>query len=212
MQATCDWLEGHQADEQPFLLFVDEFDPHEPFDTPEPWANRYDPDWEGELLIWPPYSERTVERGVLTEAEARHVRANYGSKMSMIDHWFGKVLDTLDAKNLWQDTMVIVCTDHGHYLGERDIFGKPGVPHFEPLGHTPLMIYHPDASVAVSIGGTEIGQGRSGSGLWPASTAAGCTFSTVSGNTHAARCRMTTCRYPCGRTGGRRCPCTSCLT
>ena len=44
-----------RPDDAPFLLFVDEFDPHEPFDTPEPWAGRYDPDWEGELLIWPPY-------------------------------------------------------------------------------------------------------------------------------------------------------------
>ena len=30
-----------------FLLFVDEFDPHEPFDTPEPW-DAYDPDWDGD--------------------------------------------------------------------------------------------------------------------------------------------------------------------
>ena len=38
---------------------------------------------------------------------------------------------------------MILCTDHGHYLGEKDIFGKPGVPHYEPLGHTPLMIAWP---------------------------------------------------------------------
>ncbi|PKQ02082.1 MAG: sulfatase, partial [Alphaproteobacteria bacterium HGW-Alphaproteobacteria-12] len=30
-----------------------------------------------------------------------------------------------------------------HYLGERDIWGKPGVPVYEPLGHIPLMIAHP---------------------------------------------------------------------
>jgi arylsulfatase A-like enzyme len=41
---------------------------------------------------------------------------------------------------------VILCTDHGHYLGEKDIFGKPGVPHYEPLGHTPLMIAWPGVS------------------------------------------------------------------
>jgi hypothetical protein len=42
---------------------------------------------------------------------------------------------------------VIVCTDHGHYLGEervgRDIWGKPAVPQYEPLGHTPLLIHWP---------------------------------------------------------------------
>ena len=150
MQAACDWLNLHAgADEAtPFLLFVDEFDPHEPFDTPAPWANRYDPDWDESLMIWPPYSVNTVRDGILTERQARHVRANYGSKLSMIDHWFGKVMATLDARNLWDSTAVIVCTDHGHYLGERDIFGKPGVPHYEPIGHTPLMISWPGADPA----------------------------------------------------------------
>ncbi|MCB1684522.1 MAG: sulfatase [Pseudomonadales bacterium] len=150
MQSACDWLELNGHDEAPFLLFVDEFDPHEPFDTPAPWANRYDPDWDGDLMIWPPYSVKTVERGVLTEQQARHVRANYGSKLSMIDHWFGKVLNTIDRLDLWQDTTVIVCTDHGHYLGERDIFGKPGVPHYEPLGHTPLMIAAPGVAAGTT--------------------------------------------------------------
>ena len=54
----------------------------------------------------------------------KHIRCNYGSKLSMIDYWFGKVLDALDAQNLWNDTMVILCTDHRHYLGEKDIWGK----------------------------------------------------------------------------------------
>lgn len=149
MQAAADWLNLHagtgsdSADPEPFLLFVDEFDPHEPFDTPQPWANRYDPDWSDPLMIWPPYSVRTVERGVLTERQARHLRANYGSKLSMIDHWFGKVVAALEANDLWRNTAVILCTDHGHFLGERDIFGKPGVPHYEPIGHTPLMIRWP---------------------------------------------------------------------
>ena len=79
-------------DDAPFLLFVDEFDPHEPFDTPEPWAGRYDPDWEGELLIWPPYDVGAVAAGRLSEREGRHIRANYGAKLSMIDHWVGRGL------------------------------------------------------------------------------------------------------------------------
>ena len=149
MQAAADWL-GQQtsSEDAPFMLFVDEFDPHEPFDTPEPWASRYDPDWQEDLMIWPPYSVKTTERGILTERQARHLRANYGAKLSMIDHWFGMVLDALDAQGLTNDTAIIVCTDHGHYLGERDIFGKPGVPHYEPMGHTPLLISWPGSTAA----------------------------------------------------------------
>ncbi len=73
----------------------------------------------------------------------------------MIDHHFGRILDELDTQDLWDTTAVIVCTDHGHYLGDvrstgapgddsvADIWGKPGIPQFEPLGHTPLMIHWP---------------------------------------------------------------------
>lgn len=143
MSRAARWLEDNAGSQERFLLFVDEFDPHEPFDAPAPWANRYDPEWQHDLIIWPPYSVKTVERGVLSGREAQHVRANYGAKLSMIDHWFGRVLDAVEANGLWDDTAIVVCTDHGHYLGERDIFGKPGVPHYEPLGHIPLMIHLP---------------------------------------------------------------------
>lgn len=144
MKATADWLKTEGNVHESFLLFVDEFDPHEPFDTPEPWANKYDPDWQDELMIWPPYTDAGIKNGVLTEREATHLRANYGSKLSMIDHWFGEILDAMDAQNLWDDTVFILCTDHGHYLGEKDMFGKPRSIQYETLGHTPLMIYHPD--------------------------------------------------------------------
>ncbi len=131
-----------------WFMFVDEFDPHEPFDTPAPWAGRYQDDpWDDEVIIWPPYADGAISAGRLSETEGRHIRANYGSKLSMIDHWFGRVLDEFDARDLWDDTALIVCTDHGHYLGEvrndRDIWGKPSVPQYEPLGHIPLMIHWP---------------------------------------------------------------------
>ena len=41
------WLDDNAGHHKRFMLFVDEFDPHEPFDTPEPYASMYDPDWDG---------------------------------------------------------------------------------------------------------------------------------------------------------------------
>jgi arylsulfatase A-like enzyme len=126
-----------------FFLFVDEFDPHEPFDTPDSYIQRYDPEWDGPALIWPPYAVRGVERGVLSAREGRHIRARYGAKLSMIDHWLGRVLDAIDDKALWEDTLVILCTDHGHYLGEKDIWGKPAVPLYETMSRLPLLVAAP---------------------------------------------------------------------
>ncbi len=154
MTAAARWLDeeapahsGRQSDDllpqyaatwDRFLLFIDEFDPHEPFDTPEPYASMYDDRWEGPHLIWPPYTSGAQASGVLDEEQARQVRAQYGGKLTMIDAWFGRLLDALDRNDYWKDTAVIVTTDHGHYLGEKDIWGKPPVPVYETMGHIPV--------------------------------------------------------------------------
>jgi arylsulfatase A-like enzyme len=146
MTAAAAWLDQELgADREPgerALLVVDEFDPHEPFDTPASWAGRYDPDWSGERIIWPPYA-RTDEESGLSERERRHLRSQYGAKLSMIDHWFGRVLDVIDRRDAWATTALVVCTDHGHYLGERGMWGKPQVPVYPELGHIPLLIAWP---------------------------------------------------------------------
>jgi arylsulfatase A-like enzyme len=118
MHTAAEWLRRGAPTAEPFLLFVDEFDPHEPFDTPEPWAGCYDPDWEGDLVIWPPYDVGAVAAGRLSAREGRQIRANYGAKLSMIDHWVGRIFDALTERDLWESTAVVICTDHGHYLGE----------------------------------------------------------------------------------------------
>lgn len=155
MAAAADWIgeAARHGRDRRWMLFIDEFDPHEPFDTPAEWTGRYeDEPWTAERLIWPPYVVGGRSAGLLSDAEGRHLRANYGAKLSMIDHWFGRLIDQLDTTGAWDDTAVIVCTDHGHYLGEEradargarvDLWGKPMAPQFEPLGHIPLMIHWP---------------------------------------------------------------------
>ena len=95
MAAATAWLRDQSPSHDRWMLFVDEFDPHEPFDTPEPWASMYDdaPLSPEELatgrLVWPPYIVGGTTTGTITEAQARQIRNNYGAKLSMIDHWFG---------------------------------------------------------------------------------------------------------------------------
>ena len=153
MIAAAEWLDhelgAERAPEERALLVVDEFDPHEPFDTPEPWASRYDPDWEGERLIWPPYATDDGDAVAgSTEREGRHLRAQYGAKLSMIDHWLGRILDVIDRHDAWDTTAFVLCTDHGHYLGERGMWGKPQVPVYPELGHIPLLISWPGVAAA----------------------------------------------------------------
>ena len=143
MAAAARWLDQEAPAAERFLLVVDEFDPHEPFDTPEPYRSMYDPAWDDEPLVWRPYSPAGVASGTITARQGRQIRAQYGAKLTMIDHWFGEVLAAVDRAGRAEDTAVIVCTDHGHYLGEKDIWGKPGVPVHGTLGHIPLLVRWP---------------------------------------------------------------------
>ncbi|HTR63428.1 MAG TPA: sulfatase [Candidatus Binataceae bacterium] len=143
LSAAARWLDTEAPAHDRFMLFIDEFDPHEPFDTPEPYASMYDPGWQGPHLIWPPYMRGAIERGVLSPAQAYQVRASYGAKLTMIDKWFGKLVDSIERGGFFANTAVIVGTDHGHYLGEKDTWGKPAVPVYETLGHIPMMIAWP---------------------------------------------------------------------
>ncbi len=152
MQAAVDWLRREvtspqrDSEHDRFFLLVDEFDPHEPFDTPLPWANRYDDasePWTDPLLIWPPYARARRTRQGSRSARRGIYRANYGAKLSMIDAWLGRLVDAIDELALWDDTAVVLCTDHGHYLGERGIWGKPAVPLYGQMMHLPLVVWWP---------------------------------------------------------------------
>jgi arylsulfatase A-like enzyme len=127
MSAATRWLDEH-ATNAPFFLQVESFDVHEPFDVPEPYASMYGNGNDRDRFnLWPPYQDcrKLAEyMASATPEELEFIRAQYAGKVTMLDRWFGELARKLDALELWDDTMVIVTTDHGHDLGERDVFAK----------------------------------------------------------------------------------------
>jgi arylsulfatase A-like enzyme len=139
MRQASLWLEENARAHERFFLMVDEFDPHEPFDGPEALWRRYDPDWKGPRdFYWPVYG-----RNDFTAAEVRHIRARYAAKVTLADRHLGRILDKMDDLRLWDDTALVVMTDHGHFLGEHGWWGKPGCPQYRAISHIPLFIHVP---------------------------------------------------------------------
>ena len=87
---------------------------------------------------WPPYAPVAEDKNTI-----EHVRYEYAALLSKCDRYLGKVLDMMDKYNLWEDTMLIVNTDHGFLLGEHDWWGKTSMPIFNEISHIPLYIYDP---------------------------------------------------------------------
>jgi arylsulfatase A-like enzyme len=126
---------NHAADN--WLLQIETFDPHEPFIVPERFAALYPENYTGLHYDWP--------RGPCDEDEEtiEHIRNLYRARVSLCDENLGKIPDAMDAYNLWDDTLLMVFSDHGFLLGEHAYWGKNGIPMYEEIAHTPLFIWDP---------------------------------------------------------------------
>lgn len=136
-ESGLDFIERNHTEDQWFLQ-IEAFDPHEPFYTQNEYKKLYPDDYHGKNLDWPDYGINQYG-----DAATKHVRYEYAALLSMCDRYLGKVLDMMDKYDLWKDTMLIVNTDHGFMLGEKEWMGKNIQPMYEELIHTPFFIYDP---------------------------------------------------------------------
>ena len=121
-----------------WYLQIETFDPHEPFFTQQEFQDLYPHEYDGPAFDWPPYRE--VREDDLTVA---HIRYMYASLVTYCDQQLGRVLDVFDKHDLWQDTMLVVNTDHGFLMGEHDWWAKVVTPFFQEVAHIPFWIYDP---------------------------------------------------------------------
>ncbi len=116
---AANWLERHH--EEPFFLYVDTWDPHEPWDPPAYYVKPHLPDYAGEVIA-PTYYDYAAD-GV-SERDLAIARACYMGEIAMVDHWFGYLMERVRVLNLLNDTAIIFVSDHGFYFGEHGLFGK----------------------------------------------------------------------------------------
>ncbi len=123
-----------------WMLQIELFDPHEPYFSPQGYRDRYPHDYGGPEFDWPGYQKVTEP-----DSQIEHARYEYAALVSMCDHSLGRVLDFMDEHNMWDDTMLIVNTDHGFLLGEHGWWAKSVQPWFNELVHLPMFFWDPRA-------------------------------------------------------------------
>jgi arylsulfatase A-like enzyme len=143
------WLEDNYREHGSFFLYVDTFDPHEPWDAPEWYVDMYDPGYEGDVVNYPLYGPVDY----LTPKELQHTRALYAAEVTLVDRWLGRLLQRIEDLGLLDDTVVIVTTDHGFYHGEHSWIGKShitpewsrSIQLYEEVAHIPFIVHFPGA-------------------------------------------------------------------
>ncbi|MCY4578524.1 MAG: sulfatase [Chloroflexi bacterium] len=165
--SAIQWLERHYKED--FFLYVDTWDPHEPWDAPPYYTELYYPEYDGELVL-PLYGNWHDVPGY-EEAQMRKGHASYCGEITMVDTWLGFLLKSVENMGLTEKTIIIFTTDHGFYFGEHGgLFGKMSSdkypdgtlrpydergsqwsysPLFEEIVHLPLVIRAPGTTPGV---------------------------------------------------------------
>ena len=128
--SALNWLERRR--EKKFFLFLNYFDPHGPYSPPEGFALRF----------LPKGTNFTGREPTLEE-----INALYDAEILYMDHYIGRFLQKLKVENLYNDTLIIVTSDHGELFGEHGKFGHGHYLYQEEL-HVPLFIKYPAGEVS----------------------------------------------------------------
>ncbi|MGQ9722246.1 MAG: sulfatase [Candidatus Jordarchaeum sp.] len=138
--AAIKWIEQNREVEK-FFLFIDSFDPHEPWDPPQIYRDLYYSNYSGREVITPNYSTNT---DYLTSEELNYMKALYAGEVTMVDTWLGKFIKKMRKLELLDKSLLILISDHGHQLGEHNVMGKIPRGLYPELMDIPFFIRHPD--------------------------------------------------------------------
>lgn len=139
INAGLDFLDCYK-NEDDWLLQIECFDPHEPYYVPQKYRDMYKCVEVENAFFWPRCM--TVDDSI-TQNDIDELQKEYAALITMCDHHLGRILDFMDENNMWEDTLLIVNTDHGFLLGEKDYLGKYFMPQYEEIVHIPFYIHIP---------------------------------------------------------------------
>ncbi|HOJ30914.1 MAG TPA: sulfatase [bacterium] len=129
---------------KPLFLFIDCFIPHEPWKAPDSYLEMYynNPDYNGRTFLHTKYGPVDTQ---MTEEEFKHTVAHYCGLVSMADTWFGYFIQKVKRLGLWENSVIVVLSDHGTNFAENPerVIGKPHYALYPAVMKVPLMIHVP---------------------------------------------------------------------
>ena len=141
-------LQSATGQRQPVFLLLNYMDAHVPYQPPPPFDQRYP--GRDAAFDWSRYEQVVADvtlnrtRG-LTRREHDHLVSQYDGAIAYLDSELGRLFDRLRALGLYDESLVIVTSDHGEGFGGHGVLGH-GVFVYEQELHVPLIVKYPGAS------------------------------------------------------------------
>ena len=140
------WIDQGPGQERPFLAFLNYFDAHEPYLPPERFRAMFGPDTGRRLEMiehsgWLGTGVRQ-EKEAMTPVEVQSELNAYEAAIAYMDEQIGELLDELEARDILDETLFVVTSDHGEQFGEHERFDHGNSLYMQAL-HVPLVLSFP---------------------------------------------------------------------
>ena len=141
--AAMNWLEQN-INNKPFMLWIDMFDPHEPWDAPPRFQKMYRNEYPFERYLFG-YGVRLED---IRPDDLPIIKDLYAAEVTFSDYCIGRLLKSIEQMGLVDDTIIVFSTDHGTHLGEEGCVQKTPALLNACVTHLPLIIKYPDKKFA----------------------------------------------------------------
>jgi len=141
-RTTTKWLEDNKDNDGPFFLWIDMFDPHEPWDPPAEYTKMYRKDFNGDRYLID-HQEKTE---AMTDYDVSMFKDLYSGEVTLVDHTVGRIVNDVKRLGLWDNTIIVFSADHGTHLGEMGCVMKKSKLCNSLGTRIPMIIRHPQDS------------------------------------------------------------------
>ena len=142
---TIEFIEDAEG---PYFAFMNLMDAHLPYHPPEEYAEEFAPGVDSTAVCQNSKEYNSGAREIDDE-EWEAIEGLYDAEIRHVDAELGRLFDWLRANDEWEDTLVVVCADHGELHGEHGLYGHEFCI-YDPLVNVPLIVNHPDLEPGTS--------------------------------------------------------------
>jgi len=132
----------------PFFLFLNYMDAHGPYSPPPPYDHIDGPgipidDRLSHQATWSAFRYNYKRNGTgLTPETAKALSNQYDGELAYLDHWIGRLVESLKAQGVFDDALIVITCDHGEYLGEHQLLSH-GCELYEGALRVPILVKYP---------------------------------------------------------------------
>jgi len=144
-----------KTQKRPFFLFVNYMDTHWPYMSPKNFRNLYEgKDEEFTSIDFYKLLTEVVRDQCrqITDKERQHLISQYDGAITYVDSQIGKLLNRLKKHEFYDNTMIIITSDHGEAFGAKNLV-QHGVSVYQDQIHIPLILKYPKTKQKIAAEG-----------------------------------------------------------